>query len=148
MKTLTTCVSVLALAACGGGSGGGAALTKVQYDAKVNRLCLVSADRLRELHIDNTVADWKSHLGASAVAIDKDFTDKLAAWTPPASIASAAAAYVKANAKVTQDERDAVAAATAGDKAKLSAVLKQSNKDALATYPSAKQLGAKDCYFP
>ena len=80
--------------------------------------------------------------------IDKRFTTKLAGWTPPASIARAASAYAKANAKVTQDDRNAVAAAKAGDRAGLRAALNQANTDALATYPSAKAIGATNCYIP
>ncbi|HLX21489.1 MAG TPA: hypothetical protein VKR23_15195 [Gaiellaceae bacterium] len=143
---LAVCAPVLVLAACGSSSA--ATLTKAQYDSRVNRLCLVSADQIRELHIDNTVADWRSRLGASVVKIDKRFTSKLAGWSPPASIASPAAAYAKANAKVTQDDRNSVAAAKANDGARLRAALNQANKDALATSLSAKAIGATGCYIP
>ena len=144
MKRIAPLVAVLGLAACGGAS----TPTKAQYDAKVNRLCLVSADQNRELHIDNTVADWKSHLGASVVKIDKHFTTKLAEWTPPASIASAAAAFATANARVTNDDEAAVAAAKANAGAQLQIALNNANKDALATFRSAKAIGATGCYIP
>ncbi|HLX33426.1 MAG TPA: hypothetical protein VKR79_11795 [Gaiellaceae bacterium] len=149
MKTLAigTAVSVLALAACGSGGGGGSTLTKAQYDAKVSRLCLVNADAFRELHLDDTVGDYKA-FGSSIIHLDQSFATKLAALKPPSSIASEASAFGKANALAAQDDKDAVAAAKAGDAAKLKTLIAKYNHDEVATYPSAKAMGARDCYFP
>ena len=133
---------VLALAACGGGGG----LTKAQYAARVSRLCLDSADQFRELHLGLSVDDWR-HYASDVLRIERNFAAKLAALKPPASIASEAAAFSKATAKVAQDDRDAVAAAQAGDGARLHAALDQANRDALGTYPSAKAIGATGCYI-
>lgn len=147
MKRLAVGGFVLALAACGGGSSVGGTLTKAQYDAKVSHLCLVSADQFRELHLDNTVGDWK-HYATSITHIDQGFATKLAALKPPASIATAAASYRTANAKAFQDDKDAIAAAKAGYAAKLRATIKQANKDTLAAWPYAKTIGATGCYIP
>lgn len=145
---LVACAPALALAACGSGSSSSATLTRAQYDAKVNRLCLVTADQQRELHIDNTVADWSSHLGASTVEIDKRFDSRLAQWKPPSSIAGAAAAFRAASRKVLADDKAAVSAAKAGDKTKLRAAIQQANADVLATFPAARKIGATGCYVP
>lgn len=143
MKWLAVCAAVLALAACG---GGGATLTKAQYDAKLSHLCLLASDQYRELHLDNSVASWKND-ATQITRIEQSFKTRLAALKPPSSIASAAADYTRANGKATRDTLAAVAAAKAGDTAKLHAKIKQSNRDSLATWPSAKVIGAKGCYI-
>ena len=134
---------VSALAACGGGGGG---LTKARYDAKVSRLCLLASDQLRELHMDNSVGAWQ-HSGPSVVHIAEHFDKSLAALKAPGDIAADAAAYLKANEKLAADYKTAVAAANAGDSAKLRAAGNQSNKDGAATFPSAKAIGATGCYI-
>jgi hypothetical protein len=139
-------VAVVALAACGGGGGGAATLTKTEYDAKLSHLCLLAADQSRELHLDITVPSWK-HDAPEIIRIDQNFANKLAALKPPSSIAAAVANYKKANDKLFQDDRNAVAAAKAGDAAKLRAAITQGNKDNNATFPSAKAIGARGCYF-
>jgi len=141
-----SCVAVLALAACGGGGGGAATLTKRQYDAKLSHLCLLAADQFRELHLDITVPSWK-HDATEIIRIEQNFANKLASLKPPSSIAAAVADYRKANDKSFQDDRNAVAAAKAGDAAKLRAAITQGNKDNNATFPSAKVIGARGCYF-
>ena len=133
----------LGLAACGGASG----LTKAQYDAKVSRLCLLAADRLRELHIDNSVGAWR-HSGANVVRIAQRFDNSLAALKAPGDIAAEAAVFLNANQKVLADYKAAVAAAKAGDRARLQELGKRSNKDGTATFASAKAIGATGCYIP
>jgi hypothetical protein len=133
---------VLGLAACGGASG----LTKAQYDAKVSRLCLLAADRLRELHVDNSLGAWR-HSGADVVRIARRFDNSLAALKAPGDIAAEAAAYLDANKQVLADYKAAVAAAMAGDRAKLRAAGNRSNKDGTATFAAAKAIGATGCYI-
>ena len=135
---------VLVLAACGGGS---ATLTKAQYDAKVSRLCLASSDQGRELHLANTLGDYR-HYATALVRIDKAFMRQLASLKPPAAIAAAAASYTRQLAKAGQDEKNAIAAANAGDDAKFRAAIRQQNHDALAAGRYAKTMGAKGCYIP
>ena len=137
---------VLALTACGGGSGGAATLTKAEYDAKLSHLCLVAADQFRELHLDNTLASWR-HEAPDVIRIDQNFAHKLAALKPPKTIAAAAAGYRRASSKASQDDRNAVAAADAGNAANLLAAIKQANKDNTATFPAAKAIGARGCYL-
>ena len=144
MRRLAICVVLLGLAACGGSSA--STLTKAQYDAKLSRLCLVAADQFRELHLDNTIASY-THDAQEILRIDRSFAAKLAALTPPDSIKSAVADYTAANAKFAQDDKDAVEAAKAGDAAKLHAAIARGNHDSLATWPFAKQIGAKGCYI-
>jgi hypothetical protein len=139
-----SCLAVLALAACGG--GGTATLSKTEYDAKLSHLCLLAADQFRELHLDVTVASWK-HDAPEIIRIDQNFAKRLAALKPPSSIASVVADFRKASEKSFQDDRSAVAAAKAGDAAKLRAAITQGNKDNNATFPSAKAIGARGCYF-
>ena len=147
MKRLAICASVLTLAACGGGKSGlSGTLTKAQYDGKLSHLCLLASDQYRELHLDNTVAAWK-HDAAQITRIERSFRTKLAALEPPRAIASDVAAYLRTNDKATRDTLAAVAAAKAGDAAKLHAEIKRSNKDSLATWPSAKLIGATGCYI-
>ena len=142
-RALGLLLLVLALAACGSGGG----LTRAQYDAKLSRLCLRSADQFRELHLDLSVGVWR-HSASDILRIDRNFAAKLAALRPPASIASAAATHAKATANVAQDDRNAVAAAKAADATKLRAAIAQENKDNEATFPSAKAIGATGCYVP
>lgn len=144
MKRLALGFAVLALAACGG--SGGDTLTKAQYDARLSRLCLVAADQLRELHLDTTVAAWK-HDAAQITRIERSFQTKLAALKPPGSIESTVAAYTKANNKATQETLAAVEAAKAGDAARLHAQIALSNRDSLATWASARKIGATGCYI-
>ena len=147
MKRLGLVVAVLGLAACGGSHAGSGRLTTAQYEARVNRLCLVSADRFRELHLTITVGDYR-HYGSSIVHIDEAFVRKLARWKPPAGMAAAAAAFAKAYEKAARDDRNAVAAARAGDATKLQAAVKQANTDELKTFVAARAIGATGCYIP
>jgi hypothetical protein len=140
-----SCAAVLAFAACGSG-GGTHTLTKSEYDAKLSHLCLLAADQFRELHLDNTIASWK-HGAPEILRIDRTFAHKLAALKPPSSIAAAVADYTKASAKRAQDDKAAIAAAKAGDAAKLRAAMTQGGRDDHATFPSAKAIGARGCYF-
>ncbi len=135
---------MLALVACGG--SGSATPNKEQYDAKLSRLCLVAADQLRELHVDNGVAAWRAD-GPRIVAIERRFNRKLAALKPPESIGAVVAAYTSANDRGFRATQDAVNAAKAGDAKRLQAALKQANKDNLATRPPAKKIGAAGCYI-
>lgn len=147
LLVLAACALVLVLAGCGSGaSSAGGTLTKAQYGAKVSRLCAAAADQFRELHLDNTVGSWK-HNAADAVRIQQHFNNALAALRPPSSIAKDARAFVQAYEKVAQDTNDAVAAAKAGDRAKLLAALAAGNNDDLATYAPAKAIGATGCYI-
>ena len=139
---LPICGCVLALAACGGSSG----LTKAQYDAKVSKLCLLAADQLRELHMDNSVAAWR-HSGASVVRISEHFDTSLGTLKAPGDIAADAADFLEANEKLASDYKAAVAAANAGDRGKLLAAGNQSNKDGAATFAPAKAIGATGCYI-
>ena len=138
-----SCLAVLALAACGRDA---ATLTQAEYDAKLSHLCSLAADQFRELHLDITVASWR-HDAPEIIRIDQNFANKLAALKPPNSIAAAVADYRKASDKSFQDDKNAVAAAKAGDAAKLRAAITQGNKDNNATFPSAKAIGARGCYF-
>ena len=133
---------VLTLTACNGAPG----MTKEQYAAKVSRLCLVAADQLREIHLDYTVGDWR-HYASTIVHIDENFARRLAALTPPSSLASAAANYRKATARVAQDDAEAVAAAKAGDVTRFLLAIRKVSMDSPATYPPAKAMGARGCYI-
>jgi hypothetical protein len=133
----------LILAACGGGSSG---LTKAQYDAKVSRLCLVAADGFREMHVANTIGDYR-HNAAAIVHIGKHFDEALAALKAPSSIAPAAAGFLGANTKVSTDEENAVAAARAGNAAAFLPALAQASRDSSAATRSAKAIGATGCYI-
>ena len=137
------CALVLALTACGG--SGTATLSKEQYASKLSRLCLVAADQLREMHVDNGVAAWRAD-GPRILAIERRFNRKLAALKPPESIQAAVATYPSANDRGFRATRVAVGAAKAGDPKKLQAALKHSNEDDLATAPAAKKIGAAGCY--
>jgi len=137
--------AALLVAGCGGG-GGGKTLTKQQYASKLTNLCLVAADQVRELHLDNTVASWKADAD-DVLKIEQNFKDKLAALKAPDEIKDAADAYASANDKAFQDTKDAIDAAKAGDDAKLQTALKQANADDLKTWPPAKEIGAKGCYI-
>jgi hypothetical protein len=144
MLCLAAVAPVLALAACGG--GGGSTPTRAEYASRLSRLCLVAADQLRELHLDNTVAAWRTD-GHRVVAIEQSFNRKLAALEPPDSIANAVAAYTKANAKSFRDTKAAVAAARARDASTLRAALRRANADDHATASPAKAIGARGCYI-
>jgi hypothetical protein len=137
---LAACVPVLALAACGSTS------EKARYDARVSRLCLVAADQFRELHLDNSVGDWKRY-GPTIVHIEEQFDNALAALPPPSSIAKPAAAFLDAYEKLAQDAKKAVAAANAGDRKSLRAAIAAGDEDDLATLPLAKTIGATGCYI-
>ena len=132
---------MLALTACGSTS----ALTKAQYAAKVSRLCVVAADQIRELHIDNSVSTWR-HDGARVVQIAQHLVDSPGALRAPAEIADAAAAYLDVNEKALADGKAALEAAKAGDRVSLSAALLQASTDGRAGWPSAKAIGATGCY--
>ena len=141
-RTLVLLSLVLALAACGGGGG----LTKAQYDAKVSHLCLLAADQMRELHMDNSIVAWQ-HSGQSVVRVAEQFDKSLAALKAPGDIAADAAAYLKANEKLVSDYKAAVVAANADDRATLRAAGNRSTKDGAATVPAAKAIGATGCYI-
>jgi hypothetical protein len=141
---LAACALVLGLAACGG--SGSSTLTKEQYASKLSRLCLVAADQLRELHVDNGVGAWRAD-GPRIVAIERRFNRKLAALNPPDSIRTEVADYTSANEQGFRDIEAAVAAASAGDVRKLHADLSRADTDNLATGPPAKKIGAAGCFI-
>jgi hypothetical protein len=143
-ERVAVCALVLALAACGG--SGSATLTKQQYASRLSRLCMVAADQLRELHVDNGVAAWRAD-GPRIVAIERRFNRKLAALKPPESIQNAIAAYTRANDRGFRATHEAVGAAKAGAAKKLEAALQHANEDDLATGPPAKKIGAAGCYI-
>ncbi len=140
---LPLAAAVLALVACGGGSR---TLTKAQYDAKVSRLCLVSADAIRELHFANMIVAYRQY--ANILHIGVHFDRSLASLMPPASIAREAAVFLVANKKVLADDRAAFTAAKAGDRPKFFFLISKASSDNLATYPPAKAIGATGCYIP
>ncbi len=142
-RALILSLLVAALAACGGSSS---SLTKAQYDAKVNRLCLLAADQLRELHMDNSIGAWQ-HSGSSVVRVDEHFDTALAALKAPSEIATGAAAFLKANEKVATDDKAALIAAMSDDRAGLRAAGNRSTKDSAATSPAVKAIGATGCYI-
>lgn len=141
---VAACALVLGLAACGGGAR--ATLTKEQYASKLSRLCLVSADQFRELHVDNGVAAWRAD-GSRIVAIERRFNRKVAALRPPQSIQTAVADYASANERGFRDTQAAVAAAKVGDPNSLHAALRRVDKDNLATGSPAKRIGAAGCFI-
>jgi hypothetical protein len=142
-ERVAVCALTLALAACGG--GGTATLSKEQYASKLSRLCLVAADQLREMHVDNGVAAWRAD-GPRILAIERRFNRKLAALKPPESIQAAVAAYTSANDRGFRATQVAVGAAKPGAAKKLQAALQQANEADLATGPAAKKIGAAGCY--
>lgn len=139
---LPICGCALALAACGGSSG----LTKAQYDAKVSRLCLVAADQFRELHMDYTVGSWR-HSGPEAVRIARHFDRAVAALKAPSSIASEAAAYLRANQTLVVDYQGGVTAAKTGNLATVLEIDHQISRDGAATAEAAQKIGATGCYI-
>ena len=144
MKRVGFLLAVLGLAACGGGATG---LTKAQYGAKVSHLCLVAADQLRELHMDDSVSVWE-YSGPDVIRIDKHFDKALAALKAPAEIAADARAFLKAYEKVLADDKAAFAASQGrGDWPTLHKAWIQASKDSRASWPSAKAIGATGCYI-
>ncbi len=141
---LAVCALVLALAACGGGGSG--RLTKAQYDAKVSRLCLLAADQFREMHLENTVADWRRY-ATTIVRIRTHFNNALAALKPPSYIKSEAANFLGSNKNALADDRLAIAAAQAGDLHGLFGGLREEHVDFRAADHSARAIGATGCYI-
>jgi hypothetical protein len=133
---------VLLLAACGGSGG----LTKAQYDARVSRLCLVAADGFREMHLTDTIGDYKHNAG-SIVRIGEHFDKALAALKPPSSIAPEASAFLAASTRAATAEKNAVAAARDGNVATFLPALAQASRDSAAMSASAKAIGATGCYI-
>jgi hypothetical protein len=138
---LLICVCVLVLAACGGSHG----LTKAQYGAKLNRLCLLASDQERELHYTETSADYRRD-GAAIVHIDSSFVAQLRKLKAPSSIATVAAAYAGAMTSVALDDKHAVAAAQAGDGGKFHAAIALANTDVHGAWGYARAIGATGCY--
>jgi hypothetical protein len=149
-RVAATCaVGVLAagLAACGGSSrSSSSSLTKEQYTKKLGRLCLVSDDALRELHMDIDVGQWAAD-GGQVLEINRRFLRGLDALTPPEEIADTAARYRKRIVEAGDATKDAVAAAKAGDDKALRSALGRSNKAYQASWRPAKEMGAAGCYF-
>lgn len=145
MKALAICFAVLALAACGGSSSG-ATLTKAQYDAKLSRLCLVAADQFRELHMNNSLADWR-HYAADVSRIERHFDDALAALKPPKELAGGATLFLVENHALLDDDGGAAAAARAGDRASFREYIDSAREDARSSSITAKRIGATGCYI-
>jgi hypothetical protein len=143
-RALVLPLLVLALAACGG-SG---TLTKEQYAAKMSHLCLVAADQVRELHMDESAASWK-HDGRRRVSIDSHLKSALAALKPPPSIANAVAAYTASSDREFADDKDALALVEGRlhELTTLRALNDQANVDYLGTARPARQIGARGCYI-
>jgi hypothetical protein len=139
-------VGVLAagLAACGGSSS--SSLTKEQYTKKLGRLCLVSDDALRELHMDIDVGQWAAD-GGQVLEINRRFLRGLDALTPPEEIADTAARYRKRIVEAGDATKDAVAAAKTSDGKALRSALDRSDKAYQASWRPAKEMGAAGCYF-
>src|SRR5437868_14779473 len=97
--------SVLAFAACGGGPP--PVIVTPHYAARVSHLCLIAADQFRELHLTNTIGDYR-HDATAIVHINSVFLNQLAKLNPPTELARPAAAYARAIAKSAKDQQNAV----------------------------------------
>jgi hypothetical protein len=140
-------VLTMGLAACGGGSSDtSATLTKEQYTKKLGRLCLVSDDALRELHMDVDVGQWAAQ-GDAVLKINQTFLRGLDALAPPDEIKDTVADYRQHVADASDATKEAVAAAKAGDGKELRAALARSSKAYEASWGPAKDMGAEGCFF-
>jgi hypothetical protein len=142
VRALLVLLLGLALAACGSGSDE----AKVAYGAKVSHLCLLAADQIRELHMDDSVSVWEG-FGAQAVRIQEHFDTALTKLRAPDEIASEAAAYLKVNEKVLADDKAALAASWVPDWPTLEKAWKRANRDSRASWPLAKAIDATGCYI-
>ena len=110
----------------------------------LNRICLVASDQFRELHLENTVGDWKAR-GDHIVKITEGATKKFKALTPPDELKDAAKQYNDAEDRFTAEIKNAVNAANAGDAAKFHAALSKSDKANTDSNVAAQKIGAADC---
>jgi hypothetical protein len=132
---------VLALAACGAGTS---RLTKAQYRTRVSQLCLLAADQFREMHLVNTIGDWRYN-ATKIVHMRVRFNKALAALKPPLAIASKAAAVLGASKNALADDRRVIAAARAGDDAGFGHALGAQKSDQLFALRSEMAIGATGC---
>jgi hypothetical protein len=134
--------AVLVLAGCGG--GGGVTLTKQEYVKALNRICLVGSDQFRELHLENTVADWKAR-GDHIVSITENATKKFQALSPPDELKGAAKEYNDAEDRFTAEIKNAVNAAKEGDATRFHEALSKSDAANTDSNVAARKIGAADC---
>jgi hypothetical protein len=133
----------LAVSACGGGKKADK-LTKQEYASALNKICLVAADQLRELHLDTTIGTYKAR-GDDIVDVIAKATSKFEALTPPAVVEDAAKTFNASYDRLLADTKDAVAAATAGDRTKWEQALSKADADSQAGRAPAKEIGATGC---
>jgi hypothetical protein len=145
LVALPVCALVLALAACGG--GGTHRLTKEEYDAKVSHLCLLAADQFREMHLENTLADWQYNANR-IVRIRIRFDNALAALKAPPSIKTDAAEFLASNKNALDDDRHVIGAARGGDRLEFLHALRSEHGDYRFAYHTAEAIGATGCYIP
>lgn len=137
---------VFALAACGGGSSG--KLTKEQYTAKLNELCLHAADQFREMHLSNTFDGWQQN-APKIVRYRVRFNKAVAALKPPRSVSTEdSAGFLVSNKNALEDDRYAIAAAQAGDRIGFLHALRAEHNDNRAAHRAAVAIGATGCYVP
>src|SRR6476646_2743796 len=86
-------VLLLALPACGG--GGSSRLSREDYIAAVNKLCLRTADQFAKLNLLNTMDDWQRN-AAAIIRIRVRFNKDLAALKPPPALKYDVAAFAGA----------------------------------------------------
>ena len=137
-------VLALALAVAGCGGGGKHGLTKEEYNAKVNHLCLLAADQFREMHLLNTMDDWQRN-ATEIVRIRMHFNKALAAVKPPPAIKTDAESLLVANKNAVDDDRYAIAAAQAGDRLSFFHALRADSRDQRAAHRAAVLIGAEGC---
>jgi hypothetical protein len=137
-------LAATSLSACGGSGKKAYSLTKAQYTAALDKICLVAADQLRELHLDNALDTYKAR-GDDIVAIIDRATGKFEALTPPDSVKDAAKRFNEANERLLADTKDAASAAKAGDRTKFEQGLAKADADNRAGRGPATEIGATGC---
>lgn len=96
--------------------------------------------------MDLTVGDWKAS-GDDVLAIDRKFLDDMDALKPPSEITDLVKRYREKVQAASDDTADAVSAAKKDDLAGLKTSLAKADKDYQESWPIAKEMGAKGCFF-
>jgi hypothetical protein len=143
-RVVPAVVLIVLVAGCGGGHKETPQLTKQQYAAALNKLCVTGNRQVAALRLTTDIRTWKKN-GQKAAKIADQTVKGFEALTPPDSLRDAAQKYTKSSRDLVSAVSDAAGAAKKGDTKKFDDALSRQQNASIQARGYAHELGAKSC---
>jgi hypothetical protein len=135
-------VLVLLVTACGG--GGGARLSKQEFQSQANAICAKYEKQLRALGSPSSIEEVPDLVDQALEILNKE-VDEVAALNPPEELQSDFDKMLAASDKTKAAADDLSAAARAGDQAAMQKALEEGNGASEEADTLATNLGLTEC---